>query len=539
MNDNGNIQVWQNKDSTNYLLTSTRHLLRILDLGLIVPELVASDEQGKIMAFTEAQLKMACNDDSYPRMPVIIELKSSCFYSVDSVENIVSLHFNTEQSIQDFESRVFENVPIQLFKKTVSAHLFNYEPSELLTFSLNKVDKNLLKEKYRFYDVVAGFLWQYISCIRAPDKLIELLHSIQNTASSNDITIPNLTILFPELYCAEEERFILNSYIEILTTLDIDEGWVDKEVFERLIKAFTSKVIESKLTKTWINYCEPIIKGEAPFKSLSDKGSITLRAILLHILNPDVESINRMAEREPPFGTKVLATSRLLSSARTGLSPLPSGIKVKHSGLFFLLANLMAAIINKQELQLSYLTFSPNNNINWHNHLIAEFPDFHSSHVNELSKSDDSGDDTETPIPQPNEYISKIVTMLTTVSFIKNLVYKSEDISFEVDKSAFTSIKKAREFNIVLNGSTYEFMTQVVDITRPSQKGYLTKDKLYDMLGYQTNKGVDFRFELDSERNVYAKCFGPLNTLNNDKLHNILNSLVDSIDWVKNKQSKK
>ena len=104
--------------SVNYILTSKRYLLRMLDIGLITPELTVCNKDGQFAVVASDRLADFQKMKSYPVGPVLIQLRKQAGFQnqVISATEIECIHFPTEDDRDDYLSRQFENVPNELFE---------------------------------------------------------------------------------------------------------------------------------------------------------------------------------------------------------------------------------------------------------------------------------------------------------------------------------------------------------------------------------------------------------------------------------------
>ena len=164
--------VIEKSPSLVYLLTSVRQLLRILDIGLVVPELVACLDDA-IASFSSEQLPDLNTLKGYPAIPVLLELKPSTTtpQSIYPASTIKTIHFASKDKLEDYQARGFENVPNALFNFEVTPALFDKGSQGSVAASLPKLDRSALRKNYRQYDVLAGLLWDAIAQAEDVDEV--------------------------------------------------------------------------------------------------------------------------------------------------------------------------------------------------------------------------------------------------------------------------------------------------------------------------------------------------------------------------------
>ena len=131
-------------DEQLFCLTGIKQLLRILDMGLIVPELVVCDQKAKIKILSLTDLKSMGGINGYPAKPVLFELNNSLEVEnkIISTSNIKTIHFESEDELDDYIARVFFNVPNGIYNFRVSPQLFECIDSNLegILFDLFQLD---------------------------------------------------------------------------------------------------------------------------------------------------------------------------------------------------------------------------------------------------------------------------------------------------------------------------------------------------------------------------------------------------------------
>lgn len=508
-----------------YLLTSPRHLLRILDVGLVVVELVAAEER-EIRVFTVDELGGLSGIDGYPKNPVIIELSSvdgSAFGKAIPAEAIKSIHFPSEEGKADFTSRVYENVPVGLFELVTSPSLFSQTDSKLESVNLGKVDKAALSQNYRHLDVEAGLLYGYMEEEVSEDRVSSLL---ADYAEADSRTV-RFNTLSTALVTSEDElsRQVAEAYLGILSGHDLDEGWVGKDVLAELTELFSSDHIDLSEFREWEKYCSEVLSGTRSMAQLTDEKHIILRAILLHLLNPDAESIERIGARDPAPGPKVLQAAMTLAAARTGFAPMVAAKKESHAGAYFLLSALMAAKINEVLLDMTPLQVEREDEtaqLFWRQQQVQTFA------VQVTHDVESAG--TTAPV------LTDVAVLVDELPNVLSAKIDGEVIAIVLDKKHTKMLGKPGAISITPGaplGNDLTMISQLLDFKIKSHK--LSGPKALDAIRFQSEHyGSGFQFFYEEEVGFFAQVvLRPEQCLDNQALTTAIALIIKSNKWIK------
>ncbi len=527
-----NKTVVQEPSSGVFLLTGIRQLLRVLDIGLVVPELVACDGEC-IAQFTEASLPTLQSIQGYPVVPVLLELKTdvNSGNNVYPASAIKAIHFESTDALEDYQARGFQNVPNGLFDFSVIAALFEQGQGDESTAILAKMDRKGLKEHYRRHDVFAGLLR---ICILQSEKAAPLREQLELAASkSRDDDISGLFDAWVQTCIADDllnaaDAALLTSYLQELSERDIDEGWSSIEVLEALADRIpdASKTLES--FQKWYQYSKAVISNEKELLNLTDEGDIGLRAMLLHLLNPDVEAVERMAQRDPAPGPKVLAMATTLAATRLGFAPLDAADKQSFPGAYYLVSDLVAAFINRQPFDLGALEQTETSEgaitLNWHGELVNQF-----SAIQSVENEAEEGIQES---PQTYLSLSDIEAVAKGLEGVGTAEIDDGQLILSLTRAAVKPLPKQATFSLILSGQVVLFTSRLLDLSVKSQKAKLTGKRMMAALIYQTGQGRDFRFNTIDGDHFSAQISLP-EPIDQSGLQTALQRLFDCHTWMK------
>lgn len=523
-------------DSIRYLLTGRRNLNRLLDIGLLAPELIASSEQGLILLARE-DLSGLASLEGYPAVPVLIELKDveqKSGHGVLSVSSINRIHFPSTEDLEDYRAKGYANVPDQLFEFVASPDLFAIEDSHerIITGRLDRKNAEALKDRYRNFDVQGGLFWNYLQSLEGTDKVTSFLSRLEDLQNSPELS-ESLKLEMLNVACegssASDFQKILLAYLEVIAAVDVDEGWVPVTAIGSLKDRMPTEIQNGDVFLRWYDIAQAVINNERELPPLDDEGKIPLRAILLHVLNPDAEAIQRMARRENPPGAQVIAVASSFAAAKSGFSSLDSVQKSEFPGRYYLVADFLASLINKEPLRVSeFLEEADSDGITevlWKSALLGRYQP-EGERVDAISI-------LETPTLESNELQLKLLDMLNAVPYVADALIDDGAINIDLEKAASHAIYGRPKLSVFI-GDDVRLRTTLLDIKKTkSHASRLTKGVLVGLMEYQSKESSDFRFEYPKQEMLDAVITMDIQKITQETLERSLKRLLDTHSWLK------
>ncbi|GAA4648298.1 hypothetical protein GCM10023116_05650 [Kistimonas scapharcae] len=528
-------------DSVRYLLTGRRNLNRLLDIGLLAPELIASSEQGLIL-FAKEDLSGLASLEGYPAVPLLIELKDveqKSGHGVLSVSSINRIHFPSTEDLEDYRAKGYSNVPDQLFEFVASPDLFAIEDSHerIITGRLDRKNAEALKDRYRNFDVQGGLFWNYLQSLEGIDKVTSFLSRLEDLQNSPEL-FESLKLEMLNVACegsrASDFQKILLAYLEVIAAVDVDEGWVPVTAIASLKDRIPTEIQNGDVFLRWYDIAQAVINNERELPPLDDEGKIPLRAILLHVLNPDAEAIQRMACRESPPGAQVIAVASSFAAAKSGFSSLDSVHKSEFPGRYYLVADFLASLINIEPLRVSeFLEQSESDGITeifWKSSLLGRYQSESGRGPEAVAVA---ATVAETPALERSELQLKLVDMLHAVPYIADANIDDGYINIELEKSVCLAVYGRPKLSVFI-GNDVCFRTTLLDIKKTKTHGsWLTKVVLSGLMEYQSNESSDFRFEFPQQEILDAVITMGPQGITEETLDRTLKRLLDTHGWLK------
>lgn len=545
--------------SVSYVLTSKRYLLRILDVGLIAPELVACNTSKEIQVISAKHLPSLSAIEGFPASPVLIQLKQSSDIAglVISSNAIEAIIFPSNDDREDYLSKAFENVPNELFKLEVEPELFVESSGPVCDFIFPKLDKQELNAKYRKYDMFAGVLSYYLASTLNIESVKTSIFNICKTTKEEIFLEDTMQVLITQALDTDvEEKIvaILANYLTILSDYPLDLGWVAKEVLQSLERLYGAADSAGIFTK-WLNVSYEIVNNERALIPLTDEKQIVLRAILLHVLNPEQDAIDRMAMKNPAPGSLVVIIASYLATARLGFSAMLAEKKQSMPGAYFMISSLVAAGINNSDIPIEKIQVEVKSDsesiLLWENMIVGKYKANNeiNTAVNleekskpeynvEINENDDQvvKANVETNVEIAAD-LPTLSNLTNEISFVSASVIEHESLFITLDKKLLklksVSLPKHADFTLNIEDNDLVFETRLLDLTIASHTKKLTGPKMRAMLEYQTEKGKDFCFNLVPDESLKATIHFTNTNVSSARVEEILNQLIDVQTWMK------
>ncbi len=414
------------KEDRFLVLTHRRNLLSIMSAGLIGPkevfgkyrEDILVKAKGFVPLFSRGisdQLIDLTTTNRESNFPVILELDKKllpdtfafgvnsegelinnvnkddsfvCRLTSDilSTNMIKEVHFTSEQNLNDFKARMFENVPINDFSLLESPKIFESKSTFPVEFFENISNQVIEKsshdlnysESLEVGTLPSAPLKDQLSNIerisRVSDKVAASIALLsENMERGSDLKLLHSLLSFPyqgnksrmrdeygtfaELISAlvsgknQNEKLsndycLLSATLEELINHNPSEGWVALNFLEKIELRFKNDVKnDNKEFDKYFDACKKIFnsKMDIPDNIFSDDKNIIQRAVMLFLLRPDYDDLIGKENSQLNPGSFVKKIAILITGFRVGYERISIQFKGLHHQIF---APLRAYIIN-------------------------------------------------------------------------------------------------------------------------------------------------------------------------------------------------
>jgi hypothetical protein len=321
----------------------------------IVP-LLSSGEPGMFPVLLELDPKLMM---SQPQSSLSLDCKVMGPEATPSSDNVLChlmrspipfaaikcLHFSSQDHMEDFEARDFDNVlalpPLQL---TPAAFVTGGPDSAQISAALRAMTvPAAVAGEFRRLDAAMGAVAMLSLLLPSSKSWLDALAatvSYPQSEQPHQATFPAWVgtlvalIMSPELP-NEPGRSVdlrlLHAAIELLRSASPKDGWVEA----RIVAALASRAsvganpTETKEIDSWRDVVTSIARNEKPAGSLDDSGSIVRRALLLLVLRCTPHRIALASDTPLHPGPQVTAVAGMLSGLFHGYSRLSRDHKTR------------------------------------------------------------------------------------------------------------------------------------------------------------------------------------------------------------------
>lgn len=326
-----------------YVLLSKRYFSRYVLTYEILPLYLCHAINDQVL-FNEEILNSLLSQKKVTDKDVILKLEHQNPLSHISFSNIVNVGFCSQESLNTFLERSYENYDVNKLHCSVLLPSITANDQSIDITPPVTVDKLEFSNHMAFTDAIMGLIYEQISNNKDANLLDE------NYAENVEALLDKF-LLIKEATPAE--RDIGASFFRLCTVFNINTGWNSKDVVDAFEQQASKSVKETTEFTRWLLAMRKLLNGENLHVPFTDSGNITLRAMTLVLLNPEVQNIEAIKQTlKDEIGFNVYQLALKFAKARTGYSYLNAGQRkeIEHSRSF--LQELNAIIHNRADLLL-------------------------------------------------------------------------------------------------------------------------------------------------------------------------------------------
>ena len=264
---------------------------------------------------------------------------------------IKCIHFESEDNLEDFKIRTFDDVVYNTVDFKVSSKLFsqNTHPNffaDIKNISLDS-STNLLIDTYKTTDAHLGGMVMLMHALPASKKWFNFAKNIYTEAKNKSIdNIKDIKEDFTDI-----EQGIFREAFKLLIGIDGNKQWNGRNFLKNLDENFNKEKIEkSEIIKydLWLKVCFDILDNKIKVHPLTDSKNIVFRAITLIILRDNLKDLLSAKNSSLQAGDEVTALAAILVGAKLGFQRLSSADKAKVPVIYSLFSQLKSNFFNKK-----------------------------------------------------------------------------------------------------------------------------------------------------------------------------------------------
>lgn len=464
-----------NLNTSYYVLISKRYFSRYVLTYEILPLYLCYLVDGG-WGFSNETLNTLLSQKKISDKDVVLELRNKNPISFISFSDILNIGFSSQDSLNTFLERSYENYDVkQLNCSVLSTSLTaNFHVPEIK--SPAPVDKLDFSARMAFFDAIIGLIHDQL----VNNKESNLLHE------NHPRNILDILLMVKDK--APVERDIAVHFFKLCTQFNINMGWSPKDVVDAFEKQANKPVTESTEFTRWLLTARKLLNGEDAHVPFTDNGNITLRAMTLVLLNPEVQNLEAIKQAlKEEIGINVYQLALKFAQARTGYSYLNAEQREKIGEARSLLQQINARIHNIADIQPETILTQTENLVS------EEVQDISSNHNN------DERDILRYPWLTKEDYNEQGVII------------------------SINGVKPMSGFNLNLVYQTNQKLSlRIIDADGPKGMSKFKGQLALSMLMIQKDLPDTSRFEV-SDKGLYLTL--PLNWIETSDLKNKLNTL--------------
>lgn len=261
------------------------------------------------------------------------------------ISAIKALCFKTEDNLEDFRARSFENT-LPLPSLSVDPLLFNTagpDPEKFAALGSAAPITNGTTEDFRKLDSAMGAINMLALLLPKSRSWLDALANALKYPNSQKRQIPDphpwLLILIklilepaqPKYESSSVDCKLMNAAIQVLKAAKPSEGWVEEKLTSdiALLANGDAKPSDVKEIIKWRDIVVATSKGEKQIEYLDDSKSVVRRGLMLLILRGTPERIIHAKETHISPGDQVTAIAGMLSGLFCGYTRLSMKLKTK------------------------------------------------------------------------------------------------------------------------------------------------------------------------------------------------------------------
>lgn len=258
---------------------------------------------------------------------------------------ITRLCFLSQENLDDFQARDFENVPasVPLAVDTSAVAEGGPAPDQFKSVLQGITPASGSADDFRRLDAAMGAM-AMLSLLLPPQKAwldgVAAAATFPNTAKSPEGGAPNwLTSLVGRIMLREpatkeglgtDDR-LMAAAISVLRAMSPRDGWVEAKVASDIAAEAMAGGESNQTTEieNWRDVVVAVAKADKQMGALDDSGSFVRRGLMLLVLRCQPDRIVRARETPLKPGPQVTAVAGMLSGLFYGYSRLPKDVKAQ------------------------------------------------------------------------------------------------------------------------------------------------------------------------------------------------------------------
>ena len=291
------------------------------------------------------------NDGSFTNTSAIEGDFLFCSESI-LVQDIECIHFRTDEDLEDFKIRGFDNVPVDVASYKISPNLFSEQKNIEILKQLRELESsiNFDKNEYQKADAYAGAITCFLNFIGSDLQDFNFFKNFTSALLKNSI-LPMYENGIVNKLDQDLFKITLTKMIDAKLSL----GWQPKILLNDIASAIETEQYDDKdqdIFKKWLNASLEILENKRTVSTLTDDHFVIGRALLLLLMRPTPEDLRRSISSSLEPGKKVITIASIFIGARYGLETLSNDFKNNNNQIYNFSSLIKSLILDKKQENL-------------------------------------------------------------------------------------------------------------------------------------------------------------------------------------------
>lgn len=329
-------------NTSSYILISKRYFSRYVLTYEVLPLYLCYLVDGRNF-FNGEMLNRLLSQKMISDKDVVLELRQQDSSSYISFLDLLDVGFTSQDGLDTFLERSYENYDVRkLHCSVLSTPVTLIEPAPEITPPV-PVEKLDFSNRMAFADAIVGLIHDQLVNNKESNLVLENYPEHFENILNALLIVKDVTPV---------ERNIAATFFKLCTQFNINIGWNPKNVVDAFEQQANKSIAESTEFTRWLLTARKLLNGEDVHVPFTDNGNITLRAMTLVLLNPEVQNLEAIKQAlKEEIGINVYQLALKFAKARTGYSYLNAELRSEIGDARSFLQQLNARIHNLVDMQ--------------------------------------------------------------------------------------------------------------------------------------------------------------------------------------------
>lgn len=329
-------------NSSSYILVPKKNFVRYALPYEVLPTFMCCEVNQK-KVFDKEIAKSLFSQESVANENLILEVNTEDNDEYISFSNIKKVYFSNQENLDLFLERSYENYDVNSLDCYILALGENDINTKVDIIYPSKINKSLFTRKMALRDSVIGLIYEKL---KNNTNLQYFFGLLKSSIKLNEI----INLLFDSDLNKSIEKEIQIDFFKICSEYNLTEGWNPINIVSDFENKISENIKTSSEFQAWVLTVKKIINGDNVNIVFDDNGNITLRAMTLVLLNPEIFQLESIKNNSNfVIGDNVYKLALKFLKARLGYSYLSADDRMLVGENRELLQDIISYVYNLDE----------------------------------------------------------------------------------------------------------------------------------------------------------------------------------------------